>query len=55
MAVGGDDCYLIRIIDCEVGVYKYKEVCNSFGERKSRCEESPGMRVCVEDDDKERG
>ena len=50
--MAGDDRHLIRIVYCQVGIYKDENVGYCFREGESRGEECPGVGIGVEDYDK---
>jgi hypothetical protein len=49
--MAGDHSYLVRIVHCQVGIYENENVGDCFGEGKSWGEESPCMRIRIEDYD----
>lgn len=51
MTMASEHSYLVRIVHCQMGVYKNEDVGYGFGEGESCGEESPCVGIRIEDDD----
>lgn len=55
MTVACYHCYLVCIVDCEVGVDEDKDIRYRFGEGQSWGKECPCVRIRIDDDCQKRG